>query len=134
MQHQSGQGILSQRAMFWMLHSRYHLHRPQLLTLTLLQYGEGSRDHEQRTRGAGNWWRVEQLLVFVQIPSSAAKHDGGIGGTAKIACSVTQNQTKKTTCASCMSEHYKWQVHPSGRLMLSTDNDSFVYEYSYENP
>jgi hypothetical protein len=31
-----------------------------------------------------------------------------------------------------MSEHYKWQVYPSGRLVLGTDNDSFVHEYRYE--
>lgn len=130
MQHQSGQGILSQRAM---LRSVYRSHQPPLLPPTLLQYGEVSRDHEQKTRGAGSWWRVGQPLVHVQIPGSAARHDGGRGETIEIVSTVTENETK-TTYASCMSEHYKWQVRPSSRLMLGTDNDSFVHEYSYEIP
>lgn len=115
-----------------MLRLMYHSHQPQLLPPTLQLYGEGSRDHERKTRGAGSWWRVEQPPVFAQIPSSAARRDGGTCETSEIVSSVIDNQGKIITYASCMSEHYKWEIYPSGRLMLGTDNDSFVHEYRYE--
>lgn len=108
-----------------------HSHHHQLLPPTLPQYGEGSRDHGRKTRDAGSWWRAEQPLVFAQIPSSAARHDGETGETAEIVSSVIDNQTKIITYASCVPKHYEWEVYPSGRLMLGTDNDPFVHEYRY---
>lgn len=93
MQHQSGQGILSQRAAPWMPRSMFHPRQPPLPPPTLLRYGEGSRDHEQKTQGAGSWWRVEQPLVFVQIPNSAATRDEGTGETARIVSTVIEKET-----------------------------------------
>ena len=118
--------------MLWILRPASHSHLPLLLPPTLRQYGEGSQDNGQKTQDADSWWRVEQPLVLVQIPSSGARRDGGTSETAEVVFAVIENELGITTYASCMPEHHKRQVCPGSGLMFGTNDDSLVHEHSYE--